>query len=175
MSWNTKYEIAKRKNLTNQETVAKNEEHVEKLGQEFAEVTNVWTAFARCSAVAWNGPVLSFVDLAWNARSCKLPHHVICRLIVKWPDPLKRRILWYDDREMTPIVSFAASCHLPYPLICRSTVKCQSTEKRQIPWNVASFDLAFQSMESEDGAFQRMERFSVDWQSQSICKSEDAA
>ena len=107
--------------------------------------------------------------------SREMPDHANCRIMwfADWP--------WNDTRSsqtphsliwsMTPIVRFAESCHLPHPPICRSTVKCQSTEKRQIPWNVASFDLAFQSMEryrgwsvSKDGAFLGWLAITVDLQ-----------
>ena len=113
--------------------------------------------------------------------SREMPDHANCRIMwfADWP--------WNDTRSsqtphsliwsMTPIVRFAESCHLPHPPICRSTVKCQSTEKRQIPWNVASFDLAFQSMEryrgwsvSKDGAFQRMERSMERYRGWSVSK-----
>ena len=107
--------------------------------------------------------------------SLEMPDHANCRIMwfADWP--------WNDTRSsqtphcliwsMTPIVRFAESCYLPHPPICRSTVKCQSTEKRQIPWNVASFDLAFQSMEryrgrsvSKDGAFLGWLAITVDLQ-----------
>jgi hypothetical protein len=102
------------------------------------------------------------------------------------PDPLKRRILSYDDREICRILPFAASSDLQIDREMPINRETPNPLKRRILWFGVSEHGALQRMErfkgwsvawsvTEDGAFQRIERFSVDWQSQSISNLEDAA
>ena len=145
---------------------------------------------ARISGSAWNGPILSFADLAWNNRSCKLPHHVICRLTVKWHPILSNAAFSHmiddADREICRILPFAASSDLQIDREMPINRETPNPLKRRILWFGVSEHGALQRMErfkgwsvawsvTEDGAFQRIERFSVDWQSQSISNLEDAA
>ena len=71
MSWNTKYEIAKRKNLTNQETVAKKYKTM-KIVQMKNGNGMLWSADLRymtpCCDMRfpWNGAMLRSADFPWN-------------------------------------------------------------------------------------------------------------
>ena len=149
---------------------------------------------ARISGSAWNGPILSVADLAWNNRSCKLPHHVICRLTVKWHPILSNAAFSHmiddADREFCRILPFAAYPDLQIDREMPINRETPNPLKRRILWFGVSEHGALQRMErfkgwsvawsvawsvTEDGALQRIERFSVDWQSQSISNLDDAA
>ena len=127
---------------------------------------------ARISCSAWNGPILSFADLAWNARSCKLPHHVICRLTVKWHPILSNAAFSHmiddADREICRILPFAASSDLQIDREMPINRETPNPLKRRILW----FGV------SEHGALQRMERFkgwSVAWSVRGWSVSKDRA
>ena len=127
---------------------------------------------ARISGSAWNGPILSFADLAWNARSCKLPHHVICRLTVKWHPVLSNAA--FSDM-MT--VKWPRSCHLPHPAICRILWFADRPWNANQPRNAKSPETShpliwrFRAWSvTEDGAFQRMERSMERYRGWSVSK-----
>ena len=125
---------------------------------------------ARISGSAWNGPILSFADLAWNARSCKLPHRLICRLTVKWHPVLSNAAFSHmiddADREICRILPFAASSDLQIDRempINRETPKVPETSHPLI-WRFRAWSV------TEDGAFQRMERSMERYKGWSVSK-----
>ena len=80
------------------------------------------------------------------------------------PDPLKRRILWYDDREMTPIVSFAASSDLQIDREMPINRETPDPLKRRILWfGVSEHGVRGWSV-SKDGAFLGWLAITVDLQ-----------
>ena len=146
MSWNTKYEIAKRKNLTNQETVSKKYKTMKTVQMKNGNGM-LWSADLRymtpCCDMRfpWNGAMLRSADfpwndallwsadfgemtlfghLPWNARPFDLAISREMREPVIWPSPLKCATLWFS--------------HLPWNATC-----CDSAD---LPWNAPFCDSA---------------------------------
>ena len=123
---------------------------------------------ARISGSAWNGPILSFANLAWNVRSCKLPHHVICRLTVKWHPILSNAAFSHmiddADREICRILPFAASSDLQIDREMPINRETPDPLKRRILWfGVSEHGVRGWSI-SKDGAFLGWLAITVDLQ-----------
>ena len=123
---------------------------------------------ARISGSAWNGPILSFADLAWNNRSCKLPHHVICRLTVKWHPILSNAAFSHmiddADREICRILPFAASSDLQIDREMPINRETPDPLKRRILWFCVSEHGVRGWSVSKDGAFLGWLAITVDLQ-----------